>query len=123
MTTTVKSAIGHSSGAISVQPFPLSSMPRTIRMACVVGKMLPSDLRPDRHAAEREHEARQQERGHQGELGELHRLHLVRRHGREGDAEREIAGDEDAKRASSNRTEPRIGRAKKIDAATRMRMT
>ena len=41
-TTTVNSAIGQISGAISLQPLPLSSMPRTIRIAWVVGNMLPS---------------------------------------------------------------------------------
>ena len=37
----VKRAIGHSDGAIPLHPLPLSSMPRTMRMAWVVGKTLP----------------------------------------------------------------------------------
>ena len=52
-------------------------------------------LRPVRHAAKREHEAREQNRRQEDEERHLHRLELILRDGREGDAHGEIGGDED----------------------------
>jgi hypothetical protein len=54
---------------------------RMILRKCVSGKTSPSALRPFRHAAKREHEARQQQRRQEEEEGELHRLHLGPRQG------------------------------------------
>ena len=53
------------------------------------------DLRPMRHAAERKHEAGEQDRRQEEEERHLHRLQLVLRDRREGDAHREVGGDED----------------------------
>jgi len=60
------------------------------------GEYFASPLRPDRHALEREHEARKQKRRQKGKLGKLDCLHLVCRHCRKRDPKREIAGDEQA---------------------------
>ena len=88
-------AIGHSSGATSSRPFPLSRMPRTMRRKCVSGKTSPMYCAHDRHAAEREHEAREQERRQEEEERHLHRLELVLGERREGDAHGEVGDDEE----------------------------
>jgi hypothetical protein len=57
-------------------------------------QQLAQDLRPARHAAEGEHEARQQDVGQEVEDRHLHALHLRARDGAEGVAHRQRGGDE-----------------------------
>ena len=64
---------------------------------------LADPLRPHRHAAEREHEARQQDRGQQEEDRGLHRLELVLGHRRDGEADREVGGDEQRRAEAEQR--------------------
>ena len=94
-------------------PLPLSSMPRTMRMAWVVGKISPIhcahsgmpangvNMNPD-----------SRNDGSRVNCAICWRLHLVGRHRREGEAERQIAGDEQAERSQQQGSEPRIGKWK-----------
>ena len=80
-------------------------------------------LRPARHAAEREHEAGEQDRRQEEEEGHLHGLQLVLGEGGKGDAHGEIGRDEDERDREQERMLPTIGTWKRKWAATRMTPT
>src|SRR6185436_18677492 len=86
------------------------------------GQDLADRLRPAGHAAEREHEAREQHRRQEVEERELHRLELVLRKRRKGDADREVGGDEEKGydiqdgNAAHERHEEEIARREQDDA-------
>ena len=75
-TAQTKTASASRLGAMSAKSWPLSRAPRTILQEMGDGEDRAEPLRPFRHAAEREHEAREQDRRQQVEDRELHRLEL-----------------------------------------------
>ena len=100
-----------SSGRMSVSAAPRSTMPRMISTKCVSGSTWAIHCAACRHALEREHEARQQDRRQQGQERHLHRLELGLRQRRDQQAERERGRDEDAaRRGRGRRAGPRPAR-------------
>ena len=107
MAASTKIASAATSMRISANPLPLSMMPHEMGER----QGLADDLRPLRHAAEREGKARQQDIGQEEEECQLHCLQLVLRDGREGVADREVGSGEKRRQGGKQRNAADDGHA------------